>query len=514
MGFLPDRTKVVIRHILERKAAESPTKEYALFEDGETWTYSDALREAYRSANALSQLGIQRGENVLIFLPNSQGWLRTWLGITSLGAVIVPVNTAYKGEILRHVCLDSKAGHIIASPDLAERLAPLGLDLNIVDPASLTEGPADEPKLDEPIEPWDVHAIMYTSGTTGPSKGVITPYLSTYMNGFRYGDRTRPEDTFLVDLPLFHVAGISGAYTLLTVGGRIALRSVFSATHYWDLTRECGATISAMVSTMAEFLVRMPPKPNDADNPVRVVMSSPMVRDPAAFKERFGIEDLYTAYGSTECNTVMMTHGPVNNPKSCGKPRQGIQVRLVDDHEIPVPAGEVGELIVRTDHPWEMNAGYWGRAEESARAWRHGWFHTGDLFQCDRQGNYFFVDRKKDALRRRGENISTFEVEREITAHPDVLDAACVGIQGELADEEVKVFVVPREGCQFDPAELIRFLIPRMPYFMVPRFVEVLPELPKTPTMRVRKFELRERGNSTATWDREAAGIVVTRDSG
>ncbi len=268
-----------------------------------------------------------------------------------------------------------------------------------------------------------------------------------------------------------------------------------------------------LFGAMLEFFNSMPPRPDDADNPLRVMLCTPIPENYTAFKERFGIQDLYTAYGIKETSCIFMTQGPELNPKSCGKIFPGVQVRLVDDHDIPVPTGKAGELIIRTDLPWQLNVGYWQRPEQTAEAWRNGWFHTGDLLRCDEDGNYFFVDRKKDAVRRRGENISTFEVEREVLAYPGVLEAACVAAPGDFGEDEVKVFVVPVEGHSIDPAELTKFLIPRMPYFMVPRFIEVIPELPKTTNMRVKKHELRARGNTTATWDREAAGIKVKRDT-
>lgn len=499
-SFLPDRSRVVVRHMLERQASVRPHKEFALFEDGERWTYFETLEAAYLAANSLSGQGIGRGENVLIFLPNNQAWIRAWLGVTCLGAVMVPVNPAFKGEMLKHVCKDSGAEHIIATPDLAERFEAFGLDLKVIDPETLKQGKPDEPKLEKPVEPWDTHGIVYTSGTTGPSKGVVISYLMTHMVGFRYGDRATEEDTFLIDLPLFHVAGTSAVYAMLHAGGRILVRSMFSGSRYWDIVRESGVTMSALVGSMPAFLAATSPKPDDADNPLRVVMSAPLMKDPDVFMKRFGIEDLYTAFGSTELSTVFMTFGPVGSPKTCGKVRPGIEVRLVDEHDMPMPTGKPGELIVRTDRPWEIITEYWRRPEETARAWRNGWFHTGDMFICDEAGNYFFVDRKKDTIRRRGENISSFEVEREVMAFPGVQEAACVAHLSENGEGEVKVFVLPREGIRFDPAELIRFLIPRMPYFMVPRFIETAHELPKTPSMRVKKFILQEQGNNDRTW--------------
>jgi crotonobetaine/carnitine-CoA ligase len=186
-------------------------------------------------------------------------------------------------------------------------------------------------------------------------------------------------------------------------------------------------------------------------------------------------------------------------------------VRLVDEHDYPVPTGEIGEMIVRRDDPWEMNAGYLEQPDATLEAWRNGWFHTGDLFRCDDDGRFYFVDRQKDSLRRRGENISSFEVEHQVMQHPSVTQCACVGVPDEYGGDEVKVFLVVDDDSTFDHVDLIEFLRPRMPYFMIPRYVEVVGELPVTPTARVQKHLLRDLGNSSATWDREAAGIVVSR---
>ncbi len=514
-AFLPDRSDVVLRHILERNASEVPDKECILFEDGEKWTYSECLKQAYKAGNAFSELGIKRGEHALVFLPNGRDWIRAWWGISSIGAVMVPVNLAYKGELLRHICQDSLATRIVTTPELSERLKFIGLDLEVIDPSILAVGAKHEPILDRPIEPWDIHVILYTSGTTGASKGVLNPYFHSFSQQTQYiFPRATSDDTALVDLPLFHSGAFNQAYAFLALKGRMALRTVFSGSRYLDIVRECDATVSLMIGTIASFLEAKALQPDDADNPLRWVFCAPMPRDPDAFMKRYGLKEIVGAYSSTEVSCPIMTRGRLKDPKTCGRARDGVQLRLVDEHDIPVPAGETGELIIRTDRPWEMNVGYLNRPEETAKAWRNGWFHTGDLFTCDEEGYYFLFDRKKDSIRRRGENISSFEVEKEVLSHPAIAEAACVAAQGELAEDEVKVFIVLRKGAEFDPAELIKFfLIPRMPYFMVPRFIEVMPELPRTATMRVKKYELRARGNSSATWDREAAGIKVTRDS-
>jgi crotonobetaine/carnitine-CoA ligase len=237
-----------------------------------------------------------------------------------------------------------------------------------------------------------------------------------------------------------------------------------------------------------------------------------MVADTQSFCDRFGIKRLFTAYGQTEISAPLdCPPGAPIVPGSCGRPRAGVELRIVDEHDMAVPVGEVGELIIRTERPWEMNVGYLGNAEATARAWRNGWFHTGDAFRRDEHDNYFFVDRQSDTFRRRGENISSFQVELEVVAHPDIVEAACVAVPGELGEDEVKILVVPVPDRELDLPGLIEFLVPRMPHFMVPRYVEVVDELPKTQTMRVQKFMLRQRGNTERTWDREAAGLRVTR---
>jgi crotonobetaine/carnitine-CoA ligase len=513
MVSMPDRSEAVFRYIMERNARERRDKVCLVFEDQKSWTYGEALLEGYKAASALSGLGVKQGENVLIFLDNGPDSLRAWWGVTFSGATMVPVNTAYKGEMLRHVLRDSSARIIIASSGHSAMIHALEPGLQIVDPSVIEKGEGIEPRLDRPIEPWDIHAIIYTSGTTGLSKGVMIPYLQNYVSAGVWTSMATDRDTFLVDAAIYHMLGINPFFAMFHVGGRVALRRVFSGSCYWEVVRECGVTFSVLIGTMAAFLESVPPKPDDADNPLRVVSPAPMVKDPDAFMSRFGIEVLTTGFGMTELSNPIFFAGRVTDIRRCGKLREGFEARLVDEHDIPVPAGQSGELVLRTDLPWAINAGYWRRPEETAEAWRNGWFHTGDLFTRDNEGNFYFVDRRKDTIRRRGENISSFEVEREVLRHPEIAEAACVAVPGEFGGEDVKVFVRPKEMERFHPADLIGFLLPKMPHFMVPRYVEVIPEFPKTATHRIKKHELRLQGNGPATWDRETAGMKVTRSS-
>jgi crotonobetaine/carnitine-CoA ligase len=514
MPPLPDPDGVVVARLLERNAKARPDDRFARFEDGTGWTCAEAREAAARAAGRLGAAGVGAGDRVAVFGPNSADWLRAWWGTTWLGAVVVPVNAAYRGEMLSHVCRQSGASVIVVDAALGDRLDAASVTLPRIASADLAAGDPHPPPDPAP-EVWDIHSIMYTSGTTGPSKGSITPYLQLYMMGKWFGEDVGlgPEDVWLLDLPLFHMAAQAACTAALAAGAQIALRSAPSLSNYWEVAKETGATIALGVSTMAAFLLAQPPGPGDRDHRLRIMGMSPLPPDPPAFVARFGLEGMITAYGSTEVSAAFVSPlGRPLRPGTCGLPREGVEVRIVDDQDVPVAAGEVGQLIVRTDRPWELSQGYVGDPEATVAAWRNGWFHTGDAFRCDADGYYSFHDRYKDALRRRGENISSFEVEREVVAHPAVAEAACVAVRSDLdVDDEVKVFLVAAPGANVDLPELVEFLAGRMAHFMVPRYYEVVGALPKTETMRVRKHLLRDQGNTPVTWDRESAGLRVTR---
>jgi crotonobetaine/carnitine-CoA ligase len=266
-----------------------------------------------------------------------------------------------------------------------------------------------------------------------------------------------------------------------------------------------------LLGVMATFLLKAPPSPADRDHRVTKAYIVPLAEGAAEFHRRFG-PDVYTIFNMTEISSPITSEPNPQVGGTCGRARAGVEVRLVDDNDCEVPDGNVGEMILRTDRPWGMNHGYHKNPEATARAWRNGWFHTGDAFRRDANGNYFFVDRMKDAIRRRGENISSFEVEIEVVAFPAVREAAVIAVPSELGEDEVMAVVAPAPGHEIDPAALLAFLRDRLAYFMIPRYLRVLPELPKTPTAKVLKAELRAQGITPDTWDREQAGISIRRD--
>lgn len=525
----PSREEAVLRYLLEARAKEDPTKTFAVFDGGPEWTRSDVLRLVRQTAGALEDLGVRRGDNVVCWLPNGPDALRYWFAINYIGAVMVPINTAYRGGLLSHVLENSDARLLIGDGALLPRLAelssrgrlstvvqvggrPVRIDgIVTVDSATLENIDVDPSELDSPLEPWDLQAILYTSGTTGPSKGVMSSYMQAYA---AFGPETMPmvgsEDRYLINMPIFHLGGSSLLYGMLLNGGSVAVVERFSGERFWSQIRELDATVVFLLGVMANFIERRPSHADDPRNPLTKVFMAPLLDDVDAFSERFGV-DVYTIYNMTELSAPLISDPNPTLRGTCGRARPGVDVRLVDAYDREVPEGEVGEIVVRTDSPWALNSGYYKMPEATAAAWRNGWFHTGDAARVDEGGNYFFVDRMKDAIRRRGENISSMEVENEFLAHPHVREAAAVAVPSDISEDEVLVIVSAVPGAVVDPEELIRFVEPRMPYYMVPRYLRIVTELPKTPTSKILKSTLRDQGLTADVWDREAAGIVVSR---
>jgi crotonobetaine/carnitine-CoA ligase len=531
----------VLPHLIARRAEREPDAIAMQDVDGREVTCRELHDTVLRWAGAYRNLGVRAGEHVVTMLPNSFEAFYAWLGLTWLGATEVPANTMYRGEMLRYLVENSDAEVVLVSerflpqlgevfdaasasgaldrvrtvvvPDLAgpdSGALPAALP-PVVDGAAFFAGAEPATDLDGP-DYWDVASIIYTSGTTGPSKGVLVPwgtlwsFVTTVPDDF-----VAPGDGFYAMYPAFHVSGKAMLYQASYFRARMVLREQFSITHFWDDLRAFGVTGAGLVGPMAPFLLMQPEQPDDADTPLRHVIMGPLVPQVEDFKRRFGVE-VGTGYGMTEIGAPFASDGyRLANATSCGKVRTGwagYEVRIVDEHDEPLGPGEVGELVVRTGEPWVINRGYYGMPEVTAAAWRNGWFHTGDAFTYDDDGNYYFVDRIKDAIRRRGENISSFEVEALVGRHPDVAESAAIAVPSEYLEDEVKVCVVRREGSELTHAQLVEFLEPTMPAFMVPRYVEFVDALPKTEaTLRTRKIELRDDVLNERTWDRETGAF-------
>src|SRR5882757_1144603 len=500
-GF-PSREEAVIPALLVDRAERYADKVFLAFEDGSEWSYLDTLEESWRAANALRALGVGRGDTVSVFMPAGAALMRVWLGAATLGAVFAPLNLAARGRFLQHTLKVAGAGVLVVHAGLVHRLT--GLDVPALETVVafgqlddielpwrllsyddiIAAAPADPPVLGEPVEPWDDAVLIYTSGTTGPSKGVVCSYAALWMfhRNFVWTD-VGEDDRFLLALPMFHMAGVGCTYAMLVRGGSVALLPAFDAKRFWHDVARFGATTSCVLHAMVSFLLSQPPAPEDADNPLRVVYMGPLSQV-KEFSQRFGV-DVYTAFGMTEVPVPIRSGLNPTNERSCGRAidPSDFEVIVADENGIRVSAGEPGELLARHRLPWVMNSGYRGMPEATAKAWAHGWFHTGDQFIEDAEGNFYFVDRVKDAIRRRGENISSFEVEQDVLAHPEDEDVGAVAVPNPdvaagTGHERVKVVLVRSERSGLTPVAHAIYLVDRMPRHWVPRFIEFVSEPP------------------------------------
>ncbi len=521
------RDKQTVAHVLADRVARHGERIFIRSDAGDvSYRAIDSL--ANRFAQGLAGLGIGPGHTVLAMLPNVVEFVALWIALAKLGAIQVPVNTAYRGASLIHVINDSEAATMIVDTGFLDRVAevagefahlrrliPFGVEaprapsldrFEHVPFAHLREAPDLAPAGGPSHR--DLIAIMYTSGTTGPSKGVMIPHAQAYNYAHAGRDMLElgPADMYFAPLPLFHLAGQWAViYACMIAGSTAAITRRFSVEGFWRDARRFGATTTFLLGAMANFLHRQPEQPDDATTPIAKAVIVPLFPEIDAFRRRFDVRVVAT-YGSTEVSAPMLL--PFDHPdwRACGRLRTDLyEARIVDEHDDEVPDGTVGEFVIRAKDPWLLMAGYWRNPAGTALAWRNLWLHSGDAMTRDAEGTYSFVDRLRDSIRRRGENISSLEVETQVNLHPSVLESAAFPVESEHTEDEVMVAVVVRDGMTLDPADLVRFLEPRMPRFMVPRYVALLEALPKTPTGKIQKFELRKAGVTPLTWDREAA---------
>jgi len=491
-------------------AAEARPDRVVLRAGGQERTLAGLCEAAAARAAALAGgAGVGAGDRVAVMAGNRAELIELWLGCAWLGAALVPVNSALRGVQLDHVLADSGPRVLVVEAGLRERLEhvravpPLVWDadaLPVGDPAA---------RAPHPARPGDTAAVLYTSGTTGPAKGVLCPHAQWVWWGVNTGGclGVRAGDVLHTTLPLFHTNALGAFWQAVVHDATLVVDDRFSASRHWERCAASGATVGFLLGAMVSMLLSRPEGEHDRSHRVRVALAPATGAELyAPFRERFGVE-LLDAYGSTETNCVIAA----GRPGTMGRVVDGFEARVVDADDEPVPDGVPGELVLRATAPWAFATGYLGLAEKTVEAWRNLWFHTGDRVVREPDGCFRFVDRTKDAIRRRGENVSSFEVEQVLLAHPDVAAAAVVPVPAELGEDEVLACVVARDGATVDPLELVRFCEPRIAYFAVPRYVELLDALPLTANGKVEKFRLRERGLTAAAWDREAAGYVVRR---
>ncbi|MGH9185751.1 MAG: AMP-binding protein [Acidimicrobiales bacterium] len=504
---------------------------------GDTYTYGAVEARANRLAHGLAALGVGPADTVASILGNNVDAVTAWFAINKIGAVSVPVNTAYKGEFLRHQLADSGAAVVLAEPDYVERVAavadelPLlrvvvhegqrpdvergGLELLSLDDAM----GQDETSPPDPNRPGDLTCLIYTAGTTGPSKGCMISHnyaCNLARIGLQGNDRTKDE-VLWTPLPLFHLnATATSVLTTAMLGGTVAIYPRFSVSGFWPDIQRSGARIASLLGAMIPLLAQAPDTEESLAcfGQLRHVSGAPFPAElQATWKERFGIETAgANVYGISEAAPITsLPYGTGCPPGSSGRRNDSFDVRIVDDQDRDVSTGEVGEVIVRPLKPHAMFEGYWRQPAETLRIMRNLWLHTGDLGRFDEGGFFWFVDRKKDYLRRRGENISSFEMETAFLRHPDVSEVAVHAVFSDLTEDDVKVTAVLEPGSTLREEDLCRWAIDHVPYFAIPRLVEFRGELPKNPVGRVLKYQLRDEGVTEATWDREIAGIEIPR---
>ncbi len=483
---------------------------------------------AAKLAGALATRGIGRGDRIAVMASNRIEVLDTLAACAWLGAIFVPINTAFRGAQLEHVLNNAGVRALAIETNLLPQLEtvqrlPEELDqVWLLGAGGLTEWrglPAEPlPALSDPIEaalakPGDTLAILYTSGTTGPSKGVCCPQAQFYWWGVNTGATLgiTDEDVLYTCLPLFHTNALNSFVQALVSGARLVIGPHFSASRFWARLIEADATVTYLLGAMVSILWGREPGPLDQAHRVRVALAP---ATPAHLQtgclERFGIS-LIEAHGMTETNVVIGPRNGEQRSGSMGRVMPGFEAKVVDENDVEVPDETAGELVMRATEPFAFATGYWRMPQETVAAWQNLWFHSGDRVVRDEAGYFRFLDRTKDAIRRRGENISAWEVEQVLHTHPGVAAVAVIPVPSALGEDDVMAFVVPRAGADLRPVDLIAHCEPQLAYFAIPRYLEFVHELPLTENGKVQKFVLREQGVTHSTWDREEAGYVLRR---
>lgn len=526
---LPLESRVLGPMLAERARTEGE-RVYLRFGE-RNWTYREIDRDARAVGRGLKALGVEFQEKVAFLLPNCAEFVVAWYGASVIGAVFVPVNPSYTGPLLDYIFRDSGSRGLIVHRSLlpqletvpAETLRQLkwvaviggldGLDLpagpgRYVDYAQLPVETGEDPQADCTFR--DVQSIMYTSGTTGPSKGVIIPNGHFFASSatFIRALGLQASDILFTPLPLFHgLASRLGVLPALMVGGEVVIAEKFSAGQFWRQAAECNATVGHTIFTLPTILKAQPPSEWDRKHRLRAMYNANSDPD---FEARFNVR-LVEAYGLTETGLTVYTPWPDRREGSCGRPHEDFEVRIVGEDGMPVATGETGELVARPRLPSIMMDGYINKPEETLKSFRDLWFHTGDYARADADGYVYFVGRKKERIRRRGENISGFEVERVVGMHPEVAEVAAVAHPAAVGEDDVRCVIIRSPGSSLKAVDLMDWLQPRMPHFMMPRYIEFVDEMPRTPSAKIEKYKLVEAGLGPSTWDREAEGYRLER---
>jgi carnitine-CoA ligase len=526
--------------ILDAQVAVRPDQPLLVIDDVPL-TYRALRERSISAANVLISLGIGPGDRVALFMGTSPDWVTLWFGLCRLGAVAVPINTAYRGDFLANQLRDSNTKMIALDRSLANRVFSIAADVPSLrtvlvredakpsaDPESvaapsrvqvypieqLLKGDSSQVAALPDLPPFPLGAIFSTSGTTGRSKGVLSTqhYLLAAAQAMVDLWRLEAGEVVYGPLPLFHLSAVGTVLGPMLAGGTGVLDSTFSVSATWDRVRRYEASGIALAGAMLSMLWNLPPDERDKDIPLRFISAAPVPKESfEAMEDRWQCR-IVTCYGMSEAFPMVVAGvDETNRVGASGRANPNFDVMLFDAEDRPVPVGEVGEIVCRPKRSHVMFEGYDGRDRETVEQFRNLWFHTVDMGRFDEDGYFYFADRKKDAMRRRGENISSFEVEQALLRHPAVAEVAAVGVPSELGEDDVMVYVVAAAAEPIDMVAFMDFCTEHLPYFAVPRYVDVTPELPKNAVGRILKHELRARGIPSSAWDRESAGYTVRR---
>jgi len=518
--------------VLARAVDTCPDRTFLDF-SGTTYSYAQVWNLALRRAAGLAALGVDTGNTVVCILDNNVDAIVTWFAVNFLGAIWVPVNTALKGEYLRHQVDDAAAAVVVTESDYAQRVLDIAdgipavthlvvrgtppisarftvLDLDAVTPSTGLTAPVE-------VAPRDLAMLIYTSGTTGPSKGCMISHNYVCNVAKNTAAMRNPEFTLWTPLPLFHLNAV-GTSVLATAVNKstVAIAPRFSLSGFWPEIKRSGARQVSILGVMITLIANMPdtPEMKECYGQIEHVGGAPWTPELIQiWKERFGVRSAgNSVFGLTEASFITSNPQGLEAPLGAsGRRNDDFDVRLVDDDDNEVPVGQPGEIIVRPRKPHIMFEGYWRRPAETMAVMRNLWFHTGDIGRFDENGWFWFVDRKKDYLRRRGENISSYELERTFRSHPDVADVAVHAVPSAVTEDDVKVTAVLREGANLTEEELCRWCLDKLPYFAIPRYIEFRSELPRNATGKVLKYQLREEGVTPNTWDIDDSDIEVVK---
>jgi carnitine-CoA ligase len=543
----PFQERVLI-NLLESCAEKRGSSSFFLdlIEGKEEISYQTMKQNVDLLVSHLLRIGIRKGSHVGVLMPTCRDNLYLWFALAKIGAVEIPINTIYKGDTLLYLINDSDAEFLFLNEEFYDEFQKIANGItkiqtvifhgneeftvnNLWKTYNWDELLVYQPNLlielnkeinRNPVNHYDSACIIYTSGTTGPSKGVLISNHHLYFMGLFQADimRYTSEDISLNFLPFYHVAARFITLGCIISGAKMVLKNHFSASQFWNDIREHQVTLFPAVGGIMTMLYNQPPSENDADNPVRAVYAIPAPKENyIEIQQRFGLK-LVEAYGSTEWNAVTATEMNEDCPGSCGKPLdEFVDILIVDEYDHPCEPGKAGELLVRPKLPHIVMKGYYNKPDKTVEAWQNLWFHTGDRFYQDEGGNLYFLDRIKDAIRRKGENISSFEMESMLNNHQDIDESAVIPVPSPIGEDDIKACIVLKNGSNLSCDDIVEYCFQSLGHIMVPRYIEIYDKLPRTPTGKILKSPLREdnvRGSLLRSWDCEKDGKMRVTSKG